>query len=124
MTAPARFNSRRARKAIQKGDLQNHPDIALAIGLSELAADPLAEPIVVMQMWRNRRRGEAIRVTLSRFEGRPIVDVRIFFTTSSGHMQPTKKGIAFGIAKLPELRKALEKAEATAIDLDLIEAVS
>ena len=41
-----------------------------------------------------------------------------------GGMQPSKKGIAFAIAKLPELRKALERAEAKAIELDLIEAVT
>ena len=63
-------------------------------------------------------------MSLSRYQGRPIVDVRIFFTTPTGHMRPTKKGIAFALAKLPELRKALEKAELKALDLDLIEAVT
>jgi hypothetical protein len=86
--------------------------------------DPLAEPIKVAGFWRNRRRQEEIRVTLSRYEGLPIIDVRVFFTTSTGHMQASKKGIALAVAKLPELRKALEKAEAKAIDLELIEAVT
>jgi hypothetical protein len=39
-------------------------------------------------------------------------------------MQASKKGIAFSIEKLPEIRKALERAESIAIDLNLIETVS
>jgi hypothetical protein len=39
-------------------------------------------------------------------------------------MQASKKGVAFSIEKLPAIRKALEKAEAVALELDLIEAVS
>lgn len=79
---------------------------------------------MVFQLWKGRQRSECIRLTLSRFNGKPIGDLRVFFITKTGHMHASKKGIAFAIAKLPELRKALEKAEAKAIDLDLIEAVS
>jgi Transcriptional Coactivator p15 (PC4) len=86
------------------------------------ACDPLAEPRVVFQLWKGRQRNECIRLTISRYKGKPIGDLRIFFTTKSGHMQASKKGIAFAIGKLPELRKALERAEAVALDLDLIEA--
>jgi hypothetical protein len=123
MTEIARFNSRRSRQAIRKGDLDNHPDIALAVALQGTTPDdPLAEPIVLFQMWKGRQRNECIRLTLSRFKGKAICDLRVYFTTEAGLMRPTKKGITFRIEKLPEIRKALEKAEARAIDLDLIEA--
>jgi hypothetical protein len=124
MTERARFSSRRTRQAISEGGLGRHLDIAADPEFATPPDDPLAEPRVVFQVWKGRQRSECIRLTLSRYKGKAIADLRVFFTTSSGHMQPTKKGIAFGVAKLPELRKALEKAEATAIDLDLIEAVS
>jgi hypothetical protein len=122
MTESARFSSRRARQTIRGGrvaglDICSDPEFA-----THHLADPLAEPQVIFQLWKGRRRTECIRLTLSRYKGKPIADLRVFFTTSTGHMQPSKKGIAFGIAKLPELRKALEKAEAKALDLDLLEA--
>jgi Transcriptional Coactivator p15 (PC4) len=106
------------------GGLDNHLDIASDPEFATHREDPLAEPIVPAQMWKGRRRDECIRITLSRYQGAAIADVRIFFTTTTGHMQASKKGIAFAIAKLPELRKALEKAEAKAVELDLIEATS
>lgn len=124
MTAPARWNSRRARQAIRKGDLDNHPDIALAVGLATHVEDPLAEEIITGDIWKGRRRNNHVRVTLKRFEGRPIVDVRQFFVTVDGRSQPTTRGVAIDVRRLPELRKALEKAEAKALELDLIEVAS
>jgi hypothetical protein len=121
MNKPARWNAKRARTA--QGGLDNHLDIASDPEFATHREDPLAEPLVVFQLWRGRLRSECIRVTMQRYKGVAIVDVRIFFTTKTGHMQASKKGIALAIAKLPELRKALEKAEAKAIELDLIEAV-
>jgi hypothetical protein len=122
MTTLARFNSRRARQAVRNGDLDNHPDIALAVGLAKHSEDPLTEPRVIFQMWKGRQRNECIRLTISRLNGKAIGDLRIFFTTASGHMQASKKGVAFSIEKLPAIRKALEKAKAVALELDLIEA--
>jgi hypothetical protein len=124
MTEPARFNSRRTQR-------QHHREEALAGRLDLVAdpafathSDPLAEPIVVFQLWKGRRRNECIRLTLSNLNGRAIGDLRVFFTTVTGHMQPSKKGIAFAIEKIPDLRRALERAEAKALELDLIEAAS
>lgn len=124
MTTSARFNGKRTRQAFRDEALAGRLDIAVdpAFCATHSTEDPLAEPLVVFQIWKGRQRRECIRLTLSRYNGRPIGDLRVFFTTSTGHMQASKKGIAFAIAKLPELRKALEKAEAQALDLDLIEA--
>jgi hypothetical protein len=121
MKNPAQL--RRGRIAV-RGGLDNHLDIASDPAFATHSDDPLAEPRVVFQLWKGRQRNECIRLTLSRYKGKPIGDLRIFFTTKTGHMQASRKGIAFGIAKLPELRKALEKAEAMALDLDLLEAAS
>lgn len=123
MTEQARFNSRRARQVI-RGGRDTDLDICSDPAFATHPGDPLAEPIVVSQFWKGRQRTECIRVSLSRYQGRAIVDVRVFFTTKTGHMQASKKGIAFAIARLPALRKALETAEGKAIDLDLIEAVT
>jgi hypothetical protein len=113
----------RGRSAV-RGGLDSHMDIASDPEFSTHRDDPLAEPIIVFQLWKGRQRAECIRITLSRYQAKPVFDLWVFFTTKTGHMQASKKGITVAIAKLPELRKALEKAEATAIDLDLIEAVT
>jgi hypothetical protein len=86
--------------------------------------DPLTEPVIVKQFWKDRHRNKFIRVSLSRYLGRAVFDLRIFFTSETGHAQATKQGITLSIDKLPELREALERAEVKALDLDLIEAVS
>lgn len=80
----------------------------------------LAEPVTVAQFWKNRR-GEVIRVSLSTYEGRDLVDVRQCFTNSAGQLQATKKGVAMSVLRLPELRDAICKAVAKAIELGLIE---
>jgi hypothetical protein len=109
---------------MRKGDLSNRLDICSDPQFATHPDDPLAEPVVVFQLWKGRQRNECIRLNISRYKGKSIGDLRVFFTTKTGHMQATKKGIAFAIAKLPDLRKALEKAGSKAIELDLIEAVS
>ncbi|MGY3410105.1 hypothetical protein ACVWZV_006218 [Bradyrhizobium sp. GM5.1] len=125
MTAPARFNSRRARQTISEGGLgRRHLDIAVDPAFATSSEDPLAEPRVIFQMWKGRQRNECIRLTISRLNGKAIGDLRVFFTTPSGHMQASRKGVAFSIEKLPAIRKALEKAETVALELGLIEAAS
>lgn len=124
MTEPARFNGRRARQAISGSGLSGPLDIAVDPAFATHSDDPLAEDIVVAQFWKGRRRCNHVRVTLKRFEGRPIVDVRQFFVTADGKSQPTTRGVALDVRRLPELRKALEKAEAKALELDLIEVAS
>ncbi|MEK9281189.1 transcriptional coactivator p15/PC4 family protein [Bradyrhizobium sp. ISRA442] len=123
MTGPARFNSRRARQAI-RGGRDTGLDICSDPAFATHLADPLTEPRKIASFWRNRQRREEVRITLSRYEGRPVVSVWVFFTTQDGRMQPSKKGLVLAVSKLPELRKALEKAETMALELDLIEAVS
>lgn len=122
MTEPATL--KRARHAGRNRRENDHLDIACDPQFATYHDDPLSEPRVVFQLWKGRQRNECIRLTLSRYKGKAVADLRVFFTTSTGHMQASKKGIAFAIEKLPELRKAFEKAETLALELDLIEAAS
>jgi Transcriptional Coactivator p15 (PC4) len=104
-----------------RGGLDGHLDICSDPQFATHPA-PLAEPEIVFQLWKGRQRNECIRATISLYKDKPVFDLRVFFTTPSGHMRATKKGITVAIAKLPDLRKAFEKAEARAVALDLIEA--
>jgi hypothetical protein len=81
----------------------------------------LAEPITVAEWWKNRR-GESIRVTLSTWKDRNLIDVRTWGPDpAEGRLKPTTKGFAAGLRHLPKLVSALTKAESRARELGLIE---
>jgi hypothetical protein len=77
----------------------------------------LSEAITVSEWWKNRR-GESIRVSLSTYDGRNLVDLRTWYTAEGG-LKPGK-GFAAEIRHLPRLAEALAKAEAKARELGLI----
>jgi Transcriptional Coactivator p15 (PC4) len=81
----------------------------------------LPEPIEIAKFWKNRRRAESVHVTLSQYEGRTLINVRVYATGADGIDRPTPKGIAMAVSKLPELAKALELAETKARALGLID---
>jgi hypothetical protein len=81
----------------------------------------LAEPFTVAKFWKSRNHAEHIRVDLSEYEGRAIINVRIWQTGSDGIDRPTTKGIAMSVRKLPELAKALANAETKARELRLLD---
>jgi hypothetical protein len=81
----------------------------------------LPEPIEIAKFWKNRRRNESVRVSLSEYEGQCLINVRVYCTGTDGIDRPTPKGVAMGIRKLPELARTLVKAEAKARELGLIE---
>jgi Transcriptional Coactivator p15 (PC4) len=82
----------------------------------------LPEPIGIAKFWKSPRDHAAhIRIELSEFKGHPLVNVRIWETGSDGVDRPTVKGIALGIAKLPELAAGIAKALAKARELGLID---
>ena len=80
---------------------------------------PLDEPIIIRQWWKNRA-GEAVRVTLSTYADRNLVDLRTWFT-ADGKLRPGK-GFAADVRHLPRLVAALTKAVAKATELGLISA--
>jgi hypothetical protein len=79
----------------------------------------LSEPIIIAQWWKNRG-GESVRVTLSTYADRNLIDLRTWFT-ADGKMQPGK-GFAADVRHLPRLAAALAKAVAKATQLGLISA--
>jgi hypothetical protein len=76
----------------------------------------LSEPIVIAQWWRNRR-GEAVRVRLSTFEGHNLIDIRTWHS-ADGKLVPGK-GFAASVRHLPRLAAALVKAVTKATELGL-----
>jgi hypothetical protein len=79
----------------------------------------LAEPVEVAKFWKNRR-GEAIVVRLSEYEGHILIDQRSWFTAPDGTLRPGKE-LACSVRHLPELAGALNKALDHARSLGLID---
>lgn len=80
----------------------------------------LAEGIEIAKFWKNRRRVESLHVSLSEYEGHALINVRIYATGADGIDRPTTKGVAMSVARLPELARALAKAENTAREMGLL----
>lgn len=51
-----------------------------------------------------------VRLTLSQFKGRQLIDLRLYFQSDAGEWLPTRKGCAIQPGELPDLQAALEAA--------------
>lgn len=84
----------------------------------------ISKPIIVAQFFKNRRK-DIVRVALSEYEGHPLIDISQCFTDpKDGRVKATKKGVAIHIRRLPDLAKAINKAERKARELGLIDEAS
>jgi len=78
----------------------------------------IADEIIVAEFKKNRA-GESVRVVLRSYEGHNIIDVRTWYG-EDGKRRPGK-GFACSMRHLPELARAIAKAESAARELGLIE---
>jgi Transcriptional Coactivator p15 (PC4) len=76
----------------------------------------LSEPLVIDQWWQTRG-GKAVRLTLSSYAGRTLIDLRTWYTADDGRLKPGKGAEA---KHLPRLTAAFREAVATARELALI----
>jgi hypothetical protein len=81
----------------------------------------LEEPVVISKFWKNRRRNESVRVSLSEYEGHCLINVRVYCTGTDGIDRPTPKGVAMDVRKVSVLARALIEAEAKAQELGLLD---
>ena len=80
----------------------------------------LDEPVVIAKFWKNRQH-DAIITSLSTFEGRNLVDVRMHHMNKAGCLVPTPKGVSLVVLRLPELAAAVNSALAKARELGLLD---
>lgn len=66
------------------------------------------EASVIASFPKNKR--EEIRLRLTEWEGKPYVDIRVFFAKGEGGWAGTRKGICLSAEQLPELVAAIEKS--------------
>ena len=67
---------------------------------------------------------EELRVSLDEYAGRDLLSLRVWYTANDGTQRPGKAGVALRVDALPELREAIIKAEAEALQLGLIKGSS
>lgn len=66
-------------------------------------------PEAVAVVPKNSR--EELRIVLDQYQGVDIVNLRIWYASQDGEYRPSKAGFAMRVAKLPEVRQALQQAE-------------
>ena len=79
----------------------------------------LDEPLIISKFWKNRKH-DAIIVSLSTFEGKNLIDLRMH-AMKEGRLVPTPKGLAMVVRRLPQLAAAVTKALVKAKELGLID---
>lgn len=61
---------------------------------------------------------EIIRVEVSEFKGRELINLRIWFYSFDGEYRPTQKGVTIDVSKFEELKKAINKIDEYLKDKD------
>jgi hypothetical protein len=71
------------------------------------ASEPADDGRIIAEFMKNSR--ELIRVRLSAFKGRELIDIRTWYTGEDGEWKPSSKGVAFNSELFGELRTAIDK---------------
>jgi len=59
-----------------------------------------------------REAGEVLRITLSEFKGRKLLNIRIWYTDQNdGQLKPTKKGVTVNGAQYADFLAAIQAAQ-------------
>ena len=65
---------------------------------------------------------EVVRVSLTEFRGRKLIDLRVYYTDDEGEYRPTRKGIAISVDGYPEFRNAIARLDKVLLDQKLVSA--
>ena len=63
---------------------------------------------------------EVVRVSLTEYRGRKLIDVRVYYSTDDGEYRPTKKGVSLSVDVYPDFKRALLELEKVLLERDLI----
>jgi hypothetical protein len=76
------------------------------------------DPTIIAEWPLNSR--EHLRVSIEKFNGFDLINIRKWFKAEDGELRPGRHGIAVQVKHLPHLAAALTKALALATERDLI----
>lgn len=57
----------------------------------------------------DRNEKEIIRIEVSEFKGKELINLRIWYYHQEGEYRPTQKGVALDISKYEQLKEAVDK---------------
>ena len=77
----------------------------------------MADTARVVHAWEKSSAGEEVRASVSTFQGRRYVDLRVYFTGADSEAHPTRKGIAVAVEQLSELAEAVRRLRAAVDEL-------
>ena len=63
---------------------------------------------------------EVVRVSLTEYRGRKLVDVRVYYADNEGQYRPTKKGVSLSLDVYPDFKRALAALEKILLERDLL----
>jgi Transcriptional Coactivator p15 (PC4) len=63
---------------------------------------------------------EVVRVSLTEYRGRKLVDVRVHYTDDEGQYRPTKKGVSLSLEIYPDFKRALAVLEKILLERELL----
>lgn len=64
----------------------------------------------IIYEWEKNKR-EKVRVSLSEYKGKKLLDIRVWYLDENNQYSPGKKGISLGLEQLPFLEEAIAKAK-------------
>ena len=63
---------------------------------------------------------EVVRVSLTEYRGRKLVDVRVYYTDDEGQYRPTKKGVSLSLDVYPDFKRALVALDKILLERELL----
>lgn len=63
---------------------------------------------------------EVVRVSITEFRGRKLIDLRVYYTDDEGEYRPTRKGISISVDGYPEFRNAIARLDKVLLDQKLV----
>lgn len=65
---------------------------------------------------------EVVRVSLTEFHGRKLIDMRVYYTDDKGEFRPTRKGISLAVDGYTDFRTAVARLDKVLVDQKLLTA--
>lgn len=65
---------------------------------------------------------EVVRISLTEFRGRQLIDVRVYYTDDEGEYRPTRKGISLAVDAYLDFRNAVARLDKLLLDRKLVTA--
>ena len=65
---------------------------------------------------------EVVRVTLTEFHGRQLIDLRVYYEDDKGEHRPTRKGISLAVDGYTDFRTAVARLDKILVDRKLLTA--